>query len=71
MARTLSRVADFLQKSITFACLAGSVYILVFTGKSYLALRQKRLANAASIETQKELDGASPSSTEQISTAEV
>lgn len=54
----LSKVADFAQKVITFTCMAGSVYILVITGRNYLALREKRLANAAAIEGEK-MEGAS------------
>jgi len=50
---TLSKVANFAQKSITFTCMAASVYILVFTGRNYLALREKRLAKAAAIEREK------------------
>lgn len=65
----LSKVADFAQKSITFTCMAASVYILVLTGRNYLAVREKRLANAAAIERQQEMD-TSPTSTEQ-SKAEV
>jgi len=49
----LSKVANFAQKSITFTCMAASVYILVFTGRNYLALREKRLAKAAAIEREK------------------
>lgn len=66
----LSKVADFAQKSITFTCMAASVYILVLTGRNYLAVREKRLANAAAIERQQEMDDTSPTSTEQ-SKAEV
>jgi len=50
---TLSKVANFAQKSITFTCMAASVYILVITGRNYLALREKRLAKAAAIEREK------------------
>lgn len=50
-----SKVADFLQKSITFTCMAGTVYLLVITGRNYLALREKRLANAALIEGAKDM----------------
>ena len=60
----LGKVADFAQKSITFTCIAASVYILVFTGRNYLATREKRLANAAAMEREKQMDGTSPSSTE-------
>ena len=56
---TLSKIADVAQKSITFTCMAASVYILVITGRNYLALREKRLANAAAIERQKEMEGTS------------
>lgn len=49
------KVADFLQKSITFTCMAGTVYLLVITGRNYLALREKRLANAALIEGAKDM----------------
>lgn len=55
----LTKIANFAQKSIAFTCMAASVYILVITGRNYLACREKRLANAAAIERQKELDGAS------------
>lgn len=41
--------------------MAASVYLLVFTGRNYLALREKRLANAAIIATQKEIEGSSES----------
>ena len=54
----LSKVANFAQKSITFTCMAASVYILVITGRNYLALREKRLAKAAAIEREKD-EGAS------------
>ena len=54
----LSKVANFAQKSITFTCMAASVYILVITGRNYLALREKRLAKAAAIEREK-MEGAS------------
>lgn len=50
---TLSKVANFAQKSITFTCMAASVYILVITGRNYLLMREKRLANAAAIEKEK------------------
>ena len=50
---TLSKVANFAQKSITFTCMAASVYILVITGRNYLVLREKRLAKAAAIEREK------------------
>ena len=56
-----SKVADFLQRSITFTCMAGTVYLLVVSGRNYLALREKRLANAALTEGQKQTDG-SPAS---------
>lgn len=55
---TLSKVANFAQKSITFTCMAASVYILVITGRNYLLMREKRLANAAAIEKEK-MEGAS------------
>ena len=55
---TLSKVANFAQKSITFTCMAASVYILVITGRNYLLMREKRLANAAVIEKEK-MEGAS------------
>ena len=57
----LSKVADVLQKSVAFTCMAASVYLLVFTGRNYLALREKRLANAAIIATQKEIEVSSAS----------
>ena len=57
----LSKVADVLQKSVAFTCMAASVYLLVFTGRNYLALREKRLANAAIIATQKEIEVSSES----------
>ena len=57
----LSKLADVLQKSVAFSCMAASVYLLVFTGRNYLALREKRLANAASIATQKEIEVSSES----------
>ena len=41
--------------------MAASVYLLVFTGRNYLALREKRLANAAIIATQKEIEVSSES----------
>ena len=41
--------------------MAASVYLLVFTGRNYLALREKRLANAAVIATQKEIEVSSES----------
>lgn len=50
---TLSKVANFAQKSITFTCMAASIYILAITGRNYLALREKRLAKAAAIEKEK------------------
>lgn len=56
---TLSKVANFAQKSITFTCMAASVYILVITGRNYLVLREKRLANAATIEKEKMEGGSS------------
>ena len=49
-----SKVADYLQRTVTFTCMAGTVYLLVFTGRNYLALREKRLANAAAIEAKQE-----------------
>lgn len=55
---TLSKVANFAQKSITFTCMAASVYILVITGRNYLLMREKRLVNAAAIEKEK-MEGAS------------
>lgn len=55
---TLSKVANFAQKSITFTCMAASVYILVITGRNYLLMREKRLANAVAIEKEK-MEGAS------------
>lgn len=57
----LSKVADVLQKSVAFTCMAASVYLLVFTGRNYLALREKRLANAAIIASQKEIEVSSES----------
>ena len=57
----LSKVADVLQKLVAFTCMAASVYLLVFTGRNYLALREKRLANAAVIATQKEIEVSSES----------
>lgn len=36
--------------------MAASVYLLVFTGRNYLALREKRLANAAIIAAHKEIE---------------
>ena len=57
----LSKVADVLQKSVAFTCMAASVYLLVFTGRNYLALREKRLANAAIIASQKEREVSSES----------
>jgi len=41
--------------------MAGTVYLLVVSGRNYLALREKRLANAALTEGQKQTDG-SPAS---------
>ena len=52
-----SKVADFLQKSITFTCMAATVYFLILSGRNYLALREKRLANAALIEGQTQPEG--------------
>ena len=49
-----SKVADFLQKSVTLTCMIGTVYLLVMTGRNYLTLREKRLANAALIEAKAE-----------------
>ena len=45
-----TKIADFLQKSVTLTCMVGTVYLLVMTGGNYLALRKKRLANAALLE---------------------
>lgn len=56
---TLSKVANFAQKSITFTCMAASVYILVITGRNYLVLREKRLANAAAAIEKEKMEGAS------------
>ena len=55
----LSKVADFLQKSVTLTCMVGTVYLLVMTGRNYLSLREKRLANAALIEAKAEDEPAS------------
>ncbi|XP_074624568.1 uncharacterized protein LOC141882520 [Acropora palmata] len=55
----LSKLADFLQKSVTLTCMVGTVYLLVMTGRNYLSLREKRLANAALIEAKAEDEPAS------------
>ena len=65
-----SKVADFLQKSITFSCMAGTVYLLILTGRNYLALREKRLANAALIEGQTQPEG-SPAGERQKAASQV
>ena len=49
-----SKLADFLRKSVTLTCMVGTVYLLVMTGRNYLTLREKRLANAALIEAKSE-----------------
>lgn len=60
----LTKIADFLQRSIAFTCAAGSIYILAITGRNYLIIRKRRLENAAAIEGEKTMDGTSPSGTE-------
>ena len=52
----ITRVADFLQKSIAFTCAVGCIYILAISGRNYLIIRKRRLANAAAIEAEKTTD---------------
>lgn len=59
-----TRVADFLQKSIAFTCAVGCIYILAISGRNYLIIRKRRLANAAAIEAEKTTDVPSSSQTE-------
>ena len=67
----LSKVADFLQKSVTLTCMVGTVYLLVMTGRNYLSLREKRLANAALIEAKAEDEPASAKHEEEQTVSQV
>ena len=67
----LSKLADFLQKSVTLTCMVGTVYLLVMTGRNYLSLREKRLANAALIEAKAEDEPASAKHEEEQTVSQV
>ena len=67
----LSKLADFLQKSVTLTCMVGTVYLLVMTGRNYLSLREKRLANAALIEAKAEDEPASAKQEEEQTVSQV
>ena len=67
----LSKLADFLQKSVTLTCMVGTVYLLVMTGRNYLSLREKRLANAALIEAKAEDEPASAKHDEEQTVSQV
>ena len=67
----LSKLADFLQKSVTLTCMVGTVYLLVMTGRNYLTLREKRLANAALIEAKAEDEHASAKQEEEQTISQV
>ena len=67
----LSKLADFLQKSVTLTCMVGTVYLLVMTGRNYLSLRQKRLANAALVEAKTEDEPASAKQVEEKTISQV
>ena len=66
-----SKLADFLQKSVTLTCMVGTVYLLVMTGRNYLTLREKRLANAALIEAKAEDKPASAKQEEEKTISQV
>jgi len=67
----LSRLADFLQKSVTLTCLVGTVYLVVMTGRNYLSLREERLANTALIEAKAEDEPTSAKQEEEQSVSQV
>lgn len=51
--------------------MVGTVYLLVMTGRNYLSLREKRLANAALIEAKAEDEPASAKQEEEQTVSQV